>query len=59
MAAKLKQPPIKLAKSEFDELPSTTMKNLENMNLFDDFLKADMQIEICRYFKMKALKDLA
>ncbi len=55
----MKQPPIKLAKSEFDELPSTTMKNLENMNLFDDFLKADMQIEICRYFKMKALKDLA
>lgn len=29
------------------------------MNLFEDFLKADLQIEICRYFKVQAIKELA
>lgn len=48
---RMKQTRIKLADAEFEELPVTHLQSLPDYDLFDDFLQADMMIEIARALK--------
>lgn len=59
MAQELKQKPQKLEASNFDELPDSSILNLNDTKLFKDFLMSDFHIETCRAFKMFAVANLA
>lgn len=59
MSQELKQKPQKLEASNFDELPDSSILNLNDTKLFKDFLMSDFHIETCRAFKMFAVASLA
>ena len=42
---------IRLTDEEFAELPVSRLNNLADYEIFDDFLKADMVIEVARSLK--------
>ena len=48
---RMKQTKIKLASEEFEELPPTHISNLPDYDLFEDYLQADMMIEVTRALK--------
>ena len=52
---------IKLSADEFDQLPVTAVHNLDmnrlgQFQMFEDYLHADMNIEMIRFFKYEAMK---
>ena len=59
MSAKFKSQPMELDPVELNQLPESTLMNLKDYKLFDDFLTNDMQLEVCREFKMRSVLDLA
>jgi len=59
MSAKFKSQPLELDPVELNQLPESTLMNLKDYKLFDDFLTNDMQIEVCREFKMRSVLELA
>lgn len=48
--------PIRLVDDEFAELPTSSLNNLPEYDLFEDFLKADMVIEVARSLKYHLMK---
>ena len=52
---KKKQSRIRLQAEEFDELPLSALRNLEDFELFEDFLIANMSIEVSRGLKFALL----
>jgi len=54
MARDLKQKPLSLDESEFHDLPDSCVKNLDDFDLFEDYLTADIQIEMCRAVKLRS-----
>ena len=59
MSAKYKSQPLELNPVEYQQLPDSTLMNLKDFKLFDDFLTNDIQLEACREFKMRSVLDLA
>ena len=47
-----------LAKEEFEELPPCAMRNLDDYDLFEDFLDEDMLLEVARSFKYQAMTSI-
>lgn len=54
----MKQKPIKLVDEEFEELPPTSLDNLQDYSLFEDYLQADMYIEATRALKFHLMPYL-
>jgi hypothetical protein len=54
MASDLRCKTLTLDDSEFNELPESWMDNLKDFALFEDYLTADMQIEMCRAIKLRS-----
>ena len=47
---------IKLAPEEFEDLPATTMDNLGDYSMFENFLYASMHIEVARSLKFHLMR---
>ena len=47
---------IKLAPEEFEDLPATTLDNLGDYSMFDNFLYASMHIEVVRALKFHLMR---
>ena len=58
MAANFKQRPIQLDNEEFNELPRFALKNMKDNILFEDYLEADMIIEMTRAFKVQVMAEI-
>jgi hypothetical protein len=59
MSTKFKSQPMELDPVELNQLPDSALMNLKDYKLFDDFLTNDMQLEVCREFKMRSVLELA
>ena len=46
----------KLSDNYFDDLAMSTMKNMENCNLFQNFVDSDLRIEVLRALKLASIK---
>ena len=59
MAQDMKMLRLKLAKDYFTDLPSSTLENMDDFKMFENFAAQDTIIEINRAVKFQVLKDLA
>lgn len=58
VAKHFKTNPIKLIAQEFEELPHSAMLNVADINLFENYCLSDMQMEVCRAFKLLSAQEL-
>ena len=58
MAANFKQKQIRLDEEEFEELPRFALKNMKDFAMFEDYLEADMIIEVTRAFKIQVMDEI-
>ena len=58
MAAQINSELTKLSDNYFYELPVSALKNMDNCNLFQNFVESDLRIEVMRALKLKSLTNI-
>ena len=58
MVIQINSDETKLSEEYFEELPESALMNLDNFNLFQNFVESDLKIEIMRSQKLEVISNI-